>query len=99
MLQHYSPEYDLVRHRDDSAEAGMAVFYCDNGYQEFSQPHIQAMTYDAFWGRLLSSSYTPLSGQPGHDEIRVRSKEIFDEFAVDGVLEFPYETQVFLSQP
>ncbi len=78
LLHRYSPEYDLVRHRDDAAEAGMSVLFGDNGYREFSLPHLQAMTYDAFWGRLLSSSYTPLPGQPGHDEIRNGSKEIFD---------------------
>ncbi len=99
MLQRYSPEYDLVRRRDDSAAAGMSVLYGDNGYREFSLPHLQALSYDAFWGRLMSSSYTPLLGQPGHDEIRIRSREIFDEYAVDGILEFPYETQLFLGQP
>ncbi len=99
MLQRYSPEYDLVRHRDDSSEAGMSILYGEKGYQAFSLPNTQTMTYDAFWGRLLSSSYTPLPGQPGHDEIRVRSTEIFDAYAVDGVLEFPYETQIFLGRP
>jgi hypothetical protein len=53
---------------------------------------------EAVWGRLISSSYTPLPGEPGHDEIKKRSQEIFDEFSVDGTLRFPYETQIFVGK-
>lgn len=98
MLMRHSTEYDVVRRRDDRAEAGMDVLFGPAGYRAFSLPHEQLLDFDAFWGRLLSSSYTPLPGEPGHDEIHQGTQEIFAAHAVDGVLRFPYETQIFIGQ-
>jgi SAM-dependent methyltransferase len=98
MLLAYSNEFEHVSVRDDSAESSMNTLFGDSGYRAFTLPHEQNLNADAFWGRLLSSSYTPLPGQPGHDEIRARSGEIFDTYSEDGVLRFPYVTQVFLGQ-
>ena len=98
MLSKHSPEYNHVRHRDEAAHEGMTVLFGDAGYRTFTFPHEQALDSEAFWGRLISSSYTPLPGEPGHEEIRARSQEIFDEHEVDGVVRFPYETRVHIGQ-
>ena len=98
MLREHSPEYQVVGHRDDAAQAGMSVLFGDDGYRKFTLPNEQALDAEAVWGRLISSSYTPLPGEPGHVEIKRRSQEIFDEFAVDGILRFPYETQIFIGK-
>lgn len=98
MLREHSPEYDAVSVRDEAAEAGMAALFGEAGYRTFALPHEQVLDAEAFWGRLISSSYTPLPGEPGHEEIRTRSQEIFDEHAVEGVVRFPYETQVFIGK-
>jgi SAM-dependent methyltransferase len=96
MLRQYSREFDRVSVRDDTAAQGMGVLFGRSGYWLFTLPNEQLLDADAFWGRLLSSSYTPLPGESGHDEIRQRSSEIFDTYAEDGVLHFPYETQVYI---
>ncbi len=98
MLQQYSSEYDRVVVRDSSTQEGMAILFGDRGYREFVLPHEQQLDATAYWGRLLSSSYTPLPGEPGHDEIHQRSQEIFETYAQDGIVRFPYETEVFLGQ-
>lgn len=96
MLRQYAHDYDRVSVRDDTAAQGMKVLFGVHGYQLFTLPNEQLLDAEAYWGRLLSSSYTPLPGQPGHDAIRHRSEEIFDSYAQDGILHFPYETQVYL---
>ncbi len=98
MLRDFAPEYRTVVHRDDSAQESMAVLFGTSGYQSFFLPNEQELDADAFWGRLISSSYTPLPGQPGHDEIKRRSQEIFQEFSVGGLVRFPYETGIYLGQ-
>jgi hypothetical protein len=85
-------------HRDDSTEDGLAVLYGESGYRKFTVPNEQKLDAESFWGRLISSSYTPLPGEPGHDEVKLRSQEIFDEHAVNGVVRFPYATQVYIGQ-
>jgi SAM-dependent methyltransferase len=98
MLREHSPEYSVVGHRDDAANAGMSILFGEGSFRKFTLPHEQVLDAEAVWGRLISSSYTPLPGEPGHDEIKKRSQEIFDEFSVDGALRFPYETQIFVGK-
>jgi len=98
MLKRYSTEYDVVRHRDDRAEEEMAVLFGSAGYREFVLTHEQLLDADAFWGRLLSSSYTPLPGEAGHDEIREQSRQIFAAYQQGGYVRFPYRTQTFIGK-
>jgi SAM-dependent methyltransferase len=98
MLLKYSPDYQLVRHEDDHTKEGMAILFGDAGYRKFTLPNEQLLDAEACWGRMISSSYTPLPGEPGHEEIKRRNQEIFEEYAVNGILRFPYETQIFLGQ-
>ncbi len=98
MLQQYSPDYGKVAVSDKGSHQGMGILFGEAGYREFSLRNEQLLDEDAYWGRLLSSSYVPLLGQPGHDEIRRRSLEIFEAHADDGILRFPYETQIFVGK-
>jgi SAM-dependent methyltransferase len=98
MLLQLSPDYERVRHRDDKADEGMSMLFGENGVGKFTLQHHQELDAEAFWGRLISSSYTPLPGQPGHEEVKTRSQQIFDEHAIGGRVQFPYETQVYIGQ-
>lgn len=96
MLRQHAKEFDQVSVRDESAEDGMSTLFGQCGFRKFTLPHAQRLTAESYWGRLLSSSYTPLRGEPGHEEIKALSSEIFRKYATDGAIEFPYETQIFL---
>lgn len=98
MLQAYSRDYDEVRVRDDSAEAGMGILFGHSDFKRFAIQNDQELDAETLWGRLSSSSYTPLPGEAGYDEIKLRCQELFEEFAVDGTVTFPYETQIYLGQ-
>jgi SAM-dependent methyltransferase len=98
MLQQFSPDYGRVAVSDRGAQQGMGILFGEAGYREFSLRNEQLMDEEAYWGRLLSSSYVPLPGQAGHDDIRRRSQEIFEAHAEDGILRFPYETKVFVGK-
>jgi len=98
MLRRYSAEYDRVSVQDDRSTTGMHLLFGDDDYRSYTLPHQQMLDATGFWGRLRSASYTPLPGEPGHDEIRAESRVIFDRYASDGVLRFPYETQIYLGR-
>ncbi len=45
-------------------------------------------------GRLLSSSYAPQAGQPGHAAMLTELAEIFARHQEDRSIAFPYDTTV-----
>ena len=93
LLRRYAPEYAQVSHERVDEDALMQFFAPAN----FSTRHFtnsQQLDSEAFRGRLLSSSYTPLPGQAGHDELMVGVDEVFATYSEDGLVRFDYDTQL-----
>ncbi len=57
--------------------------------------HGQRLDFDALRGRLLSSSYAPPAGHPGHAPMLDALRRLFDATARDGVVDFDYDTRAF----
>jgi hypothetical protein len=55
----------------------------------------QRFDYEGLAGRLLSSSYAPLDGQPGHDAMMRELQRIYRAHAQDGKVAIEYKTRVF----
>ncbi|HEY1662001.1 MAG TPA: class I SAM-dependent methyltransferase [Verrucomicrobiae bacterium] len=64
--------------------AGFEIFY-----------HAQEFDFEGLKGRLLSSSYAPDAGQPGHEEMLAALRRIFEACQENGRVIFEYETQVY----
>ena len=64
-----------------------------------SFPHSQRLDLDALRGRLLSSSYAPRAGQPGHEAMLDALARLFADTAVDGHVDFDYDTRIFAGVP
>jgi hypothetical protein len=47
---------------------------------------------------VLSSSYVPNLGQPGHDTLMQRMEAFFEKHAQSGWIDFPYQTRVYLAR-
>ncbi|HEY3781594.1 MAG TPA: class I SAM-dependent methyltransferase [Fimbriimonadaceae bacterium] len=97
LLHKFSPEYAEVCHRNLEAQQ-LAPFFKDSQMQTATMPYILPMNYEELEGRLLSSSYTPQEGELGHEAMLDRLKQIFEATAVNGKVEFVYETMVFYGQ-
>lgn len=61
-------------------------------------PNFQDLDYEGLAGRLLSSSYAPLLGEPGHEQILARLREMFDRCESGGAVRFEYDTEVYAGQ-
>lgn len=55
----------------------------------------QRLDFDALRGRLLSSSYAPLAGDPRHLPMLAALRRLFDDHARDGAVDFVYRTRAF----
>lgn len=95
MLQHatdpprspwYSGFNDALASTSDRLTFSVERFPCE---QRVSRPGLH--------GRAMSSSYIPLEGDPGHDELVVALDALFDDEASDDVLTLHYETSVYIA--
>ena len=98
LLRAYGTDYDSVseRYEDDDH---MRRWFGDGlrGVARFA--HSQRLDFDGLRGRLLSSSYAPAAGDPRHAPMLAALRALFDATAVDGHVDFDYDTRVFAGTP
>ena len=61
-------------------------------------PNSQRLNWEGLKGRLLSSSYAPTAGQPGHEPMIDDLARVFREHQNDGHVVLEYTTEVFCGQ-
>ena len=94
MLRHYSREYQQVDHRRISEDV-VKEFFHPGRLRAFVLSNFQDFDLEALRGRLLSSSYVPLEGAPGHQEMMQATEKIFHDHARQGRVRFEYETRLY----
>jgi SAM-dependent methyltransferase len=97
LLNRFGTGYADVRHRWHN-ERDLSEFFGTHAIKRANFPNHQAHDWEALKGRLLSSSYTPDSGQPGHEPMLKELERIFAAHQREGRVVMEYEVQVFYSQ-
>lgn len=95
ILWDFAPGYGEVNHLDPTNGQKIEAFF-GRPPRRAAFPSAQEFGWDGFLGRVLSSSYVPQRGVPGHDEIVAACERLFQEESVDGRVRFAYQTEVFL---
>jgi ubiquinone/menaquinone biosynthesis C-methylase UbiE len=93
LLLTYSTDYKEVRH--ERTTAVIDEFFRPAPHQERVFAMSQRFDYEGLAGRLLSSSYAPLDGQPGHDAMMLELQRIYRAHSQDGKVAIEYKTRVF----
>jgi ubiquinone/menaquinone biosynthesis C-methylase UbiE len=98
LLLNRCPEYRAATHKNYSAERIAEIF---DGWELETAvfPNYQDLDFEGLRGRLESSSYCPLPGDPGHTEIMKELEELFVRSESSGKVRFEYSTQLFLLRP
>jgi SAM-dependent methyltransferase len=97
LLMEMAPDYQKVSHLQVGFDA-IRKFFAPGEVQLRTFPNDQILDREEFLGRLLSSSYVPNMGQPGHGEIMEAAGKIFDMHNVVGKIRFDYETKVYVGR-
>lgn len=97
LLKEMAPDYQNVSHRRVTAE-DIRAFFAPGEVQLRTFANHQILDREGFLGRLISSSYVPNLGQPGHREIIQAAEEVFDVHQVGGRITFDYETKVYVGR-
>jgi ubiquinone/menaquinone biosynthesis C-methylase UbiE len=97
LLRSRAPEYSQVNQRNVNAEE-IGDFFEPGEVIVKKFLSAQQLSREAFIGRVLSSSYVPIAGEPGHRDIVAAAERLFDESAVEGTVSFEYQTMLYLGR-
>jgi SAM-dependent methyltransferase len=93
LLREFGTDYAQVN-CEQLPEERIAEFF-GGAYQQRSFDNEQVFDYEGVRGRLLSSSYVPLTGQPNHEAMLAELRRIFDLHERAGRVTIEYDTKVF----
>lgn len=96
LLEIHCPEYAEVSMRRHADETVIASFYAPAHYRRYDLEYLQPFDADGLRGRLLSCSYAPAVGTPGHAPMLVALDALFARCQRNGRINFEYDTRVFI---
>jgi SAM-dependent methyltransferase len=97
LLRSYAGDYEKLNHRQVDQQK-LAEFFKPGSFNVRSFENRQIFDFEGVKGRLLSSSYTPEPGQPGHQQMLDELAAIVRAHSVDGTVAFEYDTNVYYGQ-
>jgi SAM-dependent methyltransferase len=98
LLVTYGTDYQRVaREHKPMKEDDFAALFGVR-FRGFVLPNAQSLDLAGLRGRVLSASYTPAKGKPGHDELLDGVADLFDRYQVKGQVTIPYDTEAFVGR-
>lgn len=95
ILLAYGKDYALVDQQQVVTDATVAAFYAPHSPQKAAFLNHQIFDFEGLKGRLLSSSYAPLEGEPGHNAMLAALRKAFDGYQSDDEIRFEYATILY----
>jgi ubiquinone/menaquinone biosynthesis C-methylase UbiE len=95
ILREYAPEYDQVNHMNLDAN-DIAGFFKAESMELLHFDNSQSLDFAGLIGRLKSSSYCPAEDSPQYIPLVTELVNLFDQFALNGRIDFKYDTQLYL---
>lgn len=96
LLRAWCPDYTRVTHKEIGLADLRRIF--GPGVRQTSFDNGQRFDLAGLTGRLMSSSYAPLPGDPNHAPLMAGVHAAFQRNSDDGAVEFLYTTQLYTVQ-
>jgi SAM-dependent methyltransferase len=96
LLRRYATEYTRVTHKRFGLAELRDLVGRDVLHRTFD--NCQRLSFEGLKGRLLSSSYVPLPGQPNYKDMLTALSRLFQDHQQNDRVNLRYTTQVFLWQ-
>jgi ubiquinone/menaquinone biosynthesis C-methylase UbiE len=93
LLEKYGTDYNKVKHENYESQE-IEEFFSPDKFRLHKLDNVQVLDYEALEGRLLSSSYIPLSG-PKFDEMIIELRNIHKNYNNNGLVTLEYETVIY----
>lgn len=95
ILEAFAPEYGSVNHMN-LTEDDIADFLVAGSMEIMHFENLQRLDFPGLLGRLKSASYCPAEDSPQYIPLVTELVTLFDQFAVNGMIDFEYDTQLYL---
>ena len=95
VLLKYGNDYASINHTNISAE-DVAGFFAPGRVKEYQFDNAQTVDREGLQGRVMSASYSPKPGSPGHPAMVDALDNLFDDHAADGSVILRYITRLYL---
>jgi SAM-dependent methyltransferase len=96
--ERFGTDFGAVRHEHLTSEERFGPFFGPAGWERLAFANAQVLDWPGLRGRLLSSSYAPAAGQPGHGPMLAALRELFDRCQEDGAIRMEYTTELFFGR-
>lgn len=96
LLLRYGTDYQQVRHDRDRGDT-MQVFF-GSSYERTVLPNEQVMDLEGLRGRLLSTSYTPATGNARRAPMLEELADLFHAHQQAGRVRLQYDTEIFTGE-
>lgn len=96
LLLRYGTDYAAVDHRNIT-EDELGTFF-GGDFQHCTSDNFQRLDESGLLGRILSCSYVPGEGEPGHGELLEAVHKLYREHGHDDGVVIEYDTQLYLGQ-
>ena len=95
LLETFGTDYGEVEHGRRAGPEEIRTFFAPAPVRAASFENRQVFDLEGLKGRLLSSSYVPAPGVPGHDAMIRELERVFREHERDGAVTLEYDTEVY----
>ena len=95
ILREFAPEYGAVNHMNLSHD-DIAAFFAAGSMTLLNFEYCQHLDFPGLLGRLKSASYCPAEDSPQYIPLVTELLALFDQYAVNGVIDFEYDTQLYM---
>ena len=96
LLIRFGTDYEQVRHEHTTDNIG--EFFAPTRFEQCIFNMAQNFDYDELEGRLLSSSYAPMQGDPNFDPMLKELRRIFEALSYDDRVSMEYLTRMYYGQ-
>ena len=94
----FGTDFQQIRHENIKAPERFGPFFGPGGWKRHAFANDQVLDWTGLRGRLLSSSYAPAPGQPGHEPMLAALRALFDRCQQAGSVRMEYETELYLGR-
>jgi SAM-dependent methyltransferase len=94
----FGTDFQQIRHENIKAPERFGPFFGAGGWKRHVFDNFQVLDWEGLQGRLMSSSYAPPSGHPGHAPMLAALRALFERCQRSGAVKMVYETELYLGR-
>jgi SAM-dependent methyltransferase len=94
----FGTDFHQIRHENIHVAERFGAFFGNQDWEKRVFENFQDLDWEGLKGRLLSSSYAPKEGLPGHAPMMAELQSLFNRCQKQGSVRMSYATELFLGQ-